>query len=394
LEKNLHTDRNLIESWLYRDLLAIQLDQVQISGIAIATDHQGANIRRQALEAIKDDVGLTLIEEVAARLTTLETYGLDTRDVAQEKERVDQQIQSYDGMEKVISEEETITIDVNNPTDALDTKRLAGILHLVVEDTASLSEHTVSLSGLPSSRYRENKLSQGNIASVTENEGILEKLMFGEYLLRYCDYYGNTNKDGELAYQVEYLIAGKENDIDNLKSVVYRISAIREAANAVYLYSDSVKCGEAEALATALSAAMLLPEIAPLLKTTILLGWAYAESLYDVKTLMAGNPVPLMKDEASWHCDLQSIFGEEQSPSTTISGSGLYYQDYLRLFLALSDLQTQTFRFMDIVELDICATKGNAAFRIDACIDHITAQANMTSGYGYTLSILRSKQYL
>jgi hypothetical protein len=339
-------------------------------------------------------VGLALLEEAAARVQTLEAYGLDHRDVAGEKENVDRQIQSYDGMEKEISEEETVTIDVNNPTDALDAKRSVGILQLVDEDTAALSRHAANLSILPTARNREGILSQGNMGGEIEKEGILDKLIFGEYLLRYCDYYSNTQKAGGLAYQVEYLIAGKNNDVDNLKSVVHRISAIREAANAFYLYSDAVKCGEADALAAALSAAMLLPEIQPLLKTTILLGWAYAESLYDVKSLLAGHPVPLMKNADSWHCDIQSIFGEEQTDGVTGSGSGLYYRDYLRLLLALTDIETQTFRFLDIVELDIRATKGNEAFRIDTCIDAVTARADMTSGYGYALSISRTKQYL
>jgi hypothetical protein len=393
LERNLSTGHTLPESWFYRDLLDIRLDQVQISGIAIATDENGGNIRRQAVEAIKDDIGITLLEEVMSRLKTVEAYGLDTRDVAGEKESVDRQIQSYDGMEKQISEEETIVIDVNNPTDALDAKRSVGILQLVAEDTEVLSRRSVSLSGQPSARHRAGALSAGNIIGSSDNESLTDKLLFGEYLLRYCDYYGNTNKEGGLAYQTEYLIAGKDNDLDNLKSVVYRISAIREVANAIYLYSDSAKCAEAEVLAAALAAAMLLPEIQPLLKTTILLGWAYAESLYDVKVLLAGNPVPIIKDASSWHCDLQSIFGEEQTAGAAPGGGGLYYQDYLRLLLALTDTGTQTFRFIDIVEMDIRTTKGNASFRIDACVDGVTASAQMTSGYGYSLSISRTKHY-
>jgi hypothetical protein len=393
LDRNLDTGSTLLERWFFRDLLDIQLDQVQITGIAIATDENGGNIRRQAIEAIKDDVGLNLLEEAMARLKTVEAYGLDTRDVAGEKDSIDRQIQGYDGMEKEISEEETIVIDVSNPTDGIDAKRSVGILQLVAEDTASLSRRRVSLSGMPSAKHRTDTLSEGNIIGTSEKEGLLDKLMFGEYLLRYCDYYGNTNQEGRLVYQTEYLIAGKDNDLDNLKSVVYRISAIREAANVLYLYSDSTKCAEAEIMAAGLAAAMLLPEIQPLLKTTILLGWAYAESLYDVKVLLAGNPVPIIKDASSWHCDLQSIFGEEQTASIGTGGEGLYYQDYLRLLLALTDTQTQTFRFIDIVEMDICTKEGNAAFRIDACVDGVAASAQMSSSYGYSLSISRTKHY-
>ena len=41
-----------------------------------------------------------------------------------------------------------------------------------------------------------------------------------------------------LSYQLEYAVAGKDTDMENLKSVVMRLLAVREAANLTFLLSD------------------------------------------------------------------------------------------------------------------------------------------------------------
>lgn len=40
---------------------------------------------------------------------------------------------------------------------------------------------------------------------------------------------------------------------------------------------------------------MMVPEIGELLAATLILGWAFAESVYDVKELLAGEKIPLLK---------------------------------------------------------------------------------------------------
>ena len=52
-----------------------------------------------------------------------------------------------------------------------------------------------------------------------------------------------------------------------------------------------------EALAWILSAVFLSPEIKDALKLTILFAWTYAESVKDVRILMDGNPLPLIKNQ-------------------------------------------------------------------------------------------------
>jgi hypothetical protein len=123
-----------------------------------------------------------------------------------------------------------------------------------------------------------------------------------------------------------------------------------------------------------------------------MLGWAYAESVYDVKALLAGEKVPLLKDSESWHYDLEGALsgnlGEVQQ-----CGEGLSYEDYLRVFMFLTGTDTLTARAMDMVEADIRLTPGNAAFRLDACYDRVEAKINITSGWGYDFELIRSVSY-
>ena len=56
--------------------------------------------------------------------------------------------------------------------------------------------------------------------------------------------------EGALQYELEYILAGKNSDIENLRWVAGRLILFREAANAVYLYSDRVKVAEADAKST------------------------------------------------------------------------------------------------------------------------------------------------
>ena len=194
-------------------------------------------------------------------------------------------------------------------------------------------------------------------------------------------------------YQIEYLIAGNDKDVANLKKVVNTICFIREAANAAYIFTDKEKCAEAEAVATVLAALLQVPEIASLLKNALLLGWAYAESLYDVEQLLSGNRIPLIKDKTTWHYDLDSALSLKETKETETVAEGLCYEDYLRLLLLFADMDTLTGRAMNMVEADIRLTSGNAFFRLDNCYDKVEFCLHVRSKYGYEYEITRKKGY-
>ena len=390
LDKNLDLEDALLIPVGYRDFLKLGVDRVKMTGVSILTDQGGAVFRRKAVEAIKDDIGLSALAELAEWMEIIEVNGLEAAETQQEKEAADQSIREYEYKDEKGEQH----VGVDNPTTVLEEKRGLGILRLVVEDEENLSKTTLDTSRLIGQRMRQGRISQGNLEQeeTVWIEDLSERLFFQEYLLRYMGRYGQDEGKEALHYQIEYLIVGKENDTDNLRSVANRICALRETANAIYLWNDPVKNAEVELAAQAIGAALALPAIAPVLKVSMILGWAYAESVYDVKTLLSGGKVPLMKDETSWHYGLTAALSGELGDSSQ-GGYGMSYEDYLRVFMTLMDIDKLTGRAMDMVEADIRMTAGNGAFCLDGCYDRVEFDIRMSSGFGYVYQLNRRWSY-
>ena len=186
-----------------------------------------------------------------------------------------------------------------------------------------------------------------------------------------------------MKYQIEYILAGQDTDWQNLEQTAKRLLRWREAANVLYILSDTAKVAEAEAMAMALAAVTLLPALAEPVKYTILFAWAYVESLQDVKTLLSGGRVPLYKTSADWKTGINSIKNVRGSLTEDKGGNGLNYKEYLQIMLFLQDKSDRTYRAMDIMEMDIRRTSGNPRFRLDGCFATYEARLSVASGFGY-----------
>ena len=192
-----------------------------------------------------------------------------------------------------------------------------------------------------------------------------------------------------MKYQIEYILAGKDTDWQNLEYVAKRLLRWREVANFLYLLTDAAKIAAAEALALSLTAVCMCPELAEPVKYTILLAWAYVESLQDVKTLLAGGRVPIVKTASDWKTGIDSLTDVRGSLTQESGGRGLNYKEYLQIMLFLENQEKRTFRAMDIMEMDIRRTAGNAGFRLDACFDTYQADMSVSSRFGYSYEMTR-----
>ena len=420
LEKNCESREVFLGDWLYRDLLELSVAESKIMGLAYATDQRGSVFYERAVEASKQTLGISYLESALEWLDQMTNAGLIERNPEEEKEQLDEVLAEYD-QTVTVKDGQQVTIEVENPTRKLNEQKKEGILKLVVSGEASVSRASVSTGNLVSSRYRNNLVSQGNW-SFEEGEGnrkdIGECLLFHEYMLANTSCYTNLDNEIEedetaiteektaeaesnsdiLKYQTEYVLAGHGQDVENLKEVVHRILLIREAANLVYLLQDETKVSQAQAVAAGIAAACASPELEPVLKGVILLGWAYAESIYDVRQLLSGRHVVLFKTADTWKLGIESALegigqGSSEEEGKEDSEEGLDYQDYLRVLLLLGEEETQTFRMMDVIEMNIRSLPGNFGFRMDACVDRISAQIVINSAYGPRAELNRSKMY-
>ncbi len=378
-------------SFLYRDLLGMELKDVQVTKVSLATDNGGRVFQMRAAACMRDQMGLEMVEKLLEWMEVVDGYGLLEGDVEGQLEETGAELQRYQGMEKQIGEEEWIKIEIQDPTETVRGMRREGILKWVVEDVSQLSQTTVDTSQYISERTARGEVNRGSYPR-QEPLGLVDNVFLLEYFLDYAGRYAAPLENSLLQYQVEYLICGKGSDRDNLRQTASLLCGIREAANVIYLLGCETKRAEAEAVAALLSSAVALPELKPVFETALILAWAYLESLYDVKTLLSGGRVELLKTDANWHYSLDNIWS---TPPQTQGdeGGGLTYEDYLRILLYIQPPDTLTLRFMDLVEMDIRRTPGNSCFRMDGCIDGLEAEATIRSGYGYCFTVKREKWY-
>lgn len=389
LEMNLGGDEIFLSA-LYRDLLKLQPDNVEITEVSVASDDEGAVLRRQAVDVMLARVGADVLKQVQNWFTVVEDYELDNRDVVQEQKEAAEQLTEWNGTTVLVNGVQT-EVAIDAPGADIAAAIDEGILSLVVEKPEELSQQGTNIYQYLSYRV----LNRGTGLNEERNfkDNFLQQLIFHEYILTYTGHYGAEKEDSLLQYQTEYILSGMDTDVENLKGVAYQLLLIRAAANMVHLVSDGEKMAAAEALAGTLATLILLPEIAPLFQTVIVLTWGIAESIYDVRQLLAGGRIPLLKDASDWHYSLEGIFDFSVGTGGTEAQEGLSYKDYLRILLCLQDKKQTTYRLMDIMEMDIRQTPGNGYFRMDGCIDSVTAVIQYSSEDGEEYSITRSYGY-
>jgi hypothetical protein len=372
------------------DYVRLKSQWIQIDDISIATDAKGEVFKRQALDYMRDKVGLGLLEYVMNNAKEIDQKGIWEQDLEGDRQKNENEINNVEIPPKQIDEDEWEEVTIHNPADEINALRGSGILDLVTE--GELSRRSIHLSELPSQRNLERGV---GIVGKAMEEGSISEVLFGEYIGDKFENYTTTKNEEGLSYEIEYILEGKETDVENLKGVVNRLLFIREAANVLYLFTDSQKQSEAEALAIAVAAFTGLPALVELIKISIILAWGYAESVVDVKTLLKGGKVPIMKTSKDWKVSIENLLHfQNVDTGKEENDKGLSYLDYLKIFLFLQQKEEKTMRCLDMIEVNMRQAMDFKAFRIDGCLEHLGAEMEVTSQYGYTYQIRRSYGYL
>lgn len=393
------------------NLIDSRVVKIGIQDVEIATDSGGKVLKKQIVEYEENYFGIEALEKL------LSDYGLDWQEQISEQDLIRQRDENETRLanepppvKKVTKKkynrdtgdvetyEEEEEVPIENPAAHVNELRKKGILNLVIEDTSKISNSAISPEEYLSWRSDilqgtgtlQEKVEAGN--TLTE---IKEKVLLMAYIFQKYGYYGQEKENARLDYQVEYLIAGKESDIENLKAVVNRLLLFREAANAAYLYKDSAKKAEISAMAASVAAVALAPYLQPLLETSILFAWAYIESIQDVKLLLEGGMVPLMKSAADWQTGINGILdfsGVGDSSGNGIS-RGFDYGQYLSMFLIGKKENELLFSMMDVMEMDIRKTPYNENFRMDGCVSGFRVAAEFEDRDSGNCSFLRAYYY-
>lgn len=385
LAKNMDPDKG-IDVYGATTYLKLTNPYLEIREVSYASDNYGAVWKAQAVAYMKAVYGGDIINTVKDHIETVKKNEMDTRDVASELKKQKEEFEKA-LEEKEIIELDTETSDGNSYTKVskLVDKLISGtFLKLVIPSSEKLSQASVRTNDYYSGRVRAGKVNSG--VGLHEGAfgagGLADELIYGEYLMKVCGNYHNQKEDSVLKYQIEYILYGLSSDASNLSACLATLFAVRSAGNLIAIYSNSGMKAQAEAVAEILCCLIACPELTPVLKNILLGVWALAESVADIKNLLDGGKVPLIKKEGQWSLSLSGVLSGNFFGSGK-KEEGLSYQAYLRVLLGLMNQQKKVARSLDIVEMDIRETEGNRYFRIDQCIDYMKVNFGFADAAGH-----------
>ena len=274
-----------------------------------------------------------------------------------------------------------------NPIDHVGELQSSPILELVMPKDKEVSNKQTDASELLENR--ELNEGYGDFSDVAEEGGTLSSLLFGEYLLEHFSMFTDEEKTGTLDYELEYILEGKSSDRENLEAVVTKLMLLRFVPNYAYIQTDAAMKAEAEAMALTLCSLLAVPAITAAAAQVILLAWAYGETVMDLRSLLNGSRVPLVKSKESWQLSLSSLLklgtDEDQSEGMDTEG-GLLYREYLRMLLFLESRETSAIRTLGMIEQNLKGEHGQSYFRADLCISRVEFQSevNLRRGIRFT----------
>lgn len=234
-----------------------------------------------------------------------------------------------------------------------------GLLNLVLPEGSEISEGIISGTDLTSDAYDEG---QG------EGGGLMDLIMFDEYCGRFLTSF-ISEEDKEVKYELEYLIAGKNTDEENLKQSVGEILMIREGMNLIHILSDSQKRQEAKALAGVITGVTGFAPLTGVVAFFVMTVWAMGEAVIDVRMLLEGKKAAFIKSGETWNLSLDSLLELGRtgtSPGGREDEKGLDYTGYLKLLLFTGNAGLQYYRLMDVIQMNI--RRKQESFRMAHCV--------------------------
>lgn len=338
----------------------------------LLTDYQGRPFYEQAVRYAKDWLG---VEENIADVE----YDFSSDMTLQEEEEI-----VSDRLNTLLEEEEQGLPETNNPIASTQRLKNTSLLTLVAPNPEQLSNRSIKVNNLPSKRVLE----KGNYSEAKE-DNVGDKVFFAAYLGEHFGTMTEADESHTLLYEQEYLLGGYPSDKENLEKVCREILYLRMAVNYMYLLSDGTRQAEAEALALSLCTLLTVPGITEVVKQAILLAWAYGESIVDVRVLLKGKRVPLIKTTESWQLQLANLVKlgtEDEVVNEKDSPGGLSYENYLTGMLLLENTEALCMRSLDLIE-------GNLKKKMDECMTKVQIESQVglrrgvkdtfTTSYGY-----------
>lgn len=212
--------------------------------------------------------------------------------------------------------------------------------------------------------------------------GVADTVLFHSYLSTHFANYLEGKDAGALSYEIEYLIAGKDTDKENLSSVAMRLCAIRTILHFISLYTDSARKAPAEQAALAACGIIGLPALKSLVVFLLLFVWALEEAMIDTAAFLQGKRLSLYPGKNGGSLTFQELLMlsqefvlEKAGKKPDAKGVAFGYKEYLHLFLFMTPKVDKSYRALDLIQENLRKSYGNS-FRANRCVWEISYQAD------------------
>ena len=324
------------------------------------TDNQGQAFREQVLAFMEQQTGIQSIQNM---------IGLS----AQWEEREIEGSQLTEQMENELLQNGSV---IEEEASELLQVKASGLLALVLPKNFILSNRSISKEQQVSSRTLNR--GRGSFPARVGVGGLEERVLFEQYIEQhFSSAVEKKSENRTLDYELEYILCGKSSDKENLEAVIKRLMAARFALNYGHLMGSVQKQEEAAALAATVAVILLQPELMETAKQIILMLWGFGESVIDIRALLAGNRVAMIKDDSNWQLQLGSLFLLGTALDTQEGRddeNGMKYTQYLQMLLLLKQNSEITMRTLDRVEENLVYENNLGYFRADSCVTRLKLQ--------------------
>lgn len=351
--------KNLIADGAGARIMEMQLEMAIPENYQLLTDGDGAVFLSYISEYMKENLPMEAARKIyehycqAQNIEENQTTG-SVEEAQNAIEEAKRQQQSKEDEDAALGESEQEIADTEetqvkeNPIEVVLALKQNMLLGMVINDLGGISAREISKTECLESR----NLQKGTMQQLQDIDWY-EKVLVLEYLDKYFASYLEPSSDQALSYELEYVLCGKNTDKGNLEETIGRLLLAREAANVTHILTDVQKRSMAMEMATGLAGFSGNPAIIKVVEIGIVAAWAYVESILDVRALLLGNRVELLKSQEQWVTQLGSLLTAFQGGAAKNCEDGLSYQDYLKGFLFAVNSRKLAYRMMDVVEQNI-----------------------------------------
>ncbi len=345
------------------DLFELQLSHIYEPEYVLVTDEAGTVFLDMLASYMEKKLPKQIAREVYEKFQNLEQVQKESPNIDEAIDKAQNSIEA--------AREDTENIDIpqmdENPFEVV--KEIKSTLNFstigfIIPDVETVSTKTIDFKKMIENR----ELQAGNTAYDSESDWY-RKMLSVEYIMMHCSRYGKESEGHALDYELEFIIGGKNEDRKNLEEVINRLLLSRTAANISYLLSDAEKMADANAIAMTLAGFSGNPAIVKAVEIAIVGAWAFLEGVQDVRALLMGGKIALIKTAEQWTTNLFHLKESFHAASRAKEcKNGWRYDQYLRQILFFMENKTLAYRMLNIMEQNLRATDEYKDCRMDDMI--------------------------